>query len=168
MSATCSRRSWYREAEVTLRSDDHRSYPRAFRGLTCRIHHLITPSRERRDADNPLFEINLLDLLIRHSQANHKRETIAASKRRQGSAERLAILLVWRNYVKHRWEKRCRQTPAMLKGMLERPLRVEEVLKGRLFRTRIALPERWGQYYERCVITPVLGHNRRHDLKYAF
>ena len=101
-----------RETSVTIRSDDHRSYPRAFRGLTCRIRHEITPSRERRDADNPLFEINLLDLLIRHSQANHKRETIAWSKRRQGSAERLAALLVWRNYMKRRWEKRCRQTPA--------------------------------------------------------
>jgi len=151
-----------------VRSDDHRAYPRAFRGLTFRIRHRITPSTDRRDADNPLFEINLLDLLIRHSQANHKRETIAASKRRQASSERLAILLVWRNYIKHRWEKRCRQTPAMLKGMLERPLRVEDVLRGRLFRSRIALPERWARYYERGVITLALGRNRRHELKKAF
>jgi transposase-like protein len=156
------------ETEASLRSDDHRAYPRAFRGLACRIRHLITPSTERRDADNPLFEINLLDLVIRHSQANHKRETIAASKRRQASAERLAILLVWRNYVKYRWEKRCRQTPAMLKGMLDRALRVEDVLKGRLFRSRIELPERWAQYYERSVITPALAINRRHERKYAF
>jgi hypothetical protein len=112
---------------MTLRSDDHRAYPRAFRGLNCLIHHLITPSTERRDADNQLFEINLLDLIFRHGQANHKRETIAASKRRQGSSERMVILL-----------------------------------------TRIALPERWAEYYERLVITPVLGRNRRHELKYAF
>jgi len=45
---------------------------------------------------------------------------------------------------------------------------VEVVLKRRLFRTRIRLPERWAQYYERSVITPVLGRNRRHELKYAF
>jgi hypothetical protein len=45
---------------------------------------------------------------------------------------------------------------------------VEEVLKERLFRTRIALPERWAEYYERLVITPVPAHNRRHELKYAF
>jgi hypothetical protein len=56
----------------------------------------------------------------------------------------------------------------MLKGMLGRPLRVEQVLKERLFRTRIALPQRWAQYYERLVFTPVLGHNRRHELKDAF
>ncbi|MHB8079886.1 MAG: hypothetical protein ACYDIE_11610, partial [Candidatus Krumholzibacteriia bacterium] len=81
-----------RETEVTIRTDDHRAYPRAFRGLDCRINHRITSAKDRRDADNELFEVNLMDLVIRHSQANHKRETIAASKRRQASAERLAML----------------------------------------------------------------------------
>jgi hypothetical protein len=156
------------EPAATLRSDDHRAYPRAIRRLACRIEHRVTPSRERRDADNPLFEINLLDMLIRHSQANHRRETIAASKRRQGSADRLAVFLVWRNYVKYRWEKRCRQTPAMLKGMLDRPWRVADVLKERLFRTRIALSGRWDQYYRRAVLTPALPNNRRHQLTYAY
>jgi len=156
-----------REPEVTLRSDDHRTYPRAMRRLDCRFNHLITPSTDRRDADNPLFEVNLMDLMIRHCQANHRRETIAASKRRQASAERLAIFLVMCNYMKPRRTKRCRQSPAMLKGMLDRVLRVEDVLRERLFRTRIGLPKRWAQYYERSVITPALGRNRRHELKYA-
>ena len=155
------------ESEARLRSDDHRAYPRAFRGLDCLIRHLITSAKERRDADNQLFEINLLDLILRHGQANHKRETIAASKRRQGSSERMVIFLTWRNYMNYRRQKRCRQTPAMLKRMLERPLRVQEVLKERLFRTRIALSQRWAQYYERSVITPALERNRRHELKYA-
>lgn len=154
--------------EITLRSDDHRAYPRALRGLACRIRHRITSSRERRDARNPLFEANLLDLLIRHSQAGHRRQTIAWPKRRQGSAERLAVLLVWRNYVKWRWEKRCRQTPAMIEGLLSGPLTVGEILGQRLFRTRIALPERWAQYYDRAVETAALPVNRRHELKYAY
>jgi len=156
------------ETAVTLRSDDHRAYPPALRGLDCRITHLITSARQRRDADNPLFEINLLDLLIRHCQANHRRETIACSKRRQASAERLAILLVWRNYIKWRWEKRCRQTPAMLKGLLESRLTVGEVLKERLFPTRIDLPERWAEYYRRQVDTLPVPNARRHELTYAF
>jgi hypothetical protein len=156
------------EAAATVRSDDHRAYPRALRRLGCQVEHLVTPSVARRDADNPLFEINLLDLLIRHSQANHRRETIAWSKRRQGSAERLAILLVWRNYVKRRWEKRCRQTPAMVKGLLARPWQVADVLKQRLFRSRIALCERWDRYYRRAVLTVALPRNRPHQLKYAF
>ncbi|MHB8080058.1 MAG: hypothetical protein ACYDIE_12480, partial [Candidatus Krumholzibacteriia bacterium] len=70
--------------------------------------------------------------------------------------------------MRYRRVKRCRQTPAMLKGILDRPLRVEDVLKERLFRTRIELSQRWAQYYERLVVTPALGHNRRHELKYAF
>ncbi len=156
------------ECAVTLRSDDHKAYPRALRNLECQFHHQVTPSRQRRDADNPLFEINLLDLLIRHSQANHRRQTIAWSKRRQSSAERLAVLLVWRNYVKCRWEKRCRQSPAMLKGMLASRLTVREVLKERLFRTQIDLPQRWAEYYRRAVETLAVPNGRRHELTYAF
>jgi hypothetical protein len=43
--------------------------------------------------------------LIRHCQSGHKRETIAFAKRRAASAERLAIFVVWRNYMKGRREK---------------------------------------------------------------
>jgi hypothetical protein len=154
--------------EVTLRSDDHRAYPRAMQGVACRFTHEVTSSRERRTATNPLFEVNSLDGLVRHSQSNHRRETIAQSKRRQGSAERLAVFLVWRNYIKWRWEKRCRKTPAMLKGILDRRLHVENVLRERLFRTRIDLPPRWAQYYDRAIKTVALPHNRRHELRYAY
>ena len=152
----------------TLRSDDHPAYPRALSGLQVKPTHLITSSKERRDAHNPLFEINLCDLLIRHSQANHKRETIAWSKRRLASAHRLAIFLVWRNYIKWRWEKRSGQTPAMLKGLLDRRLRVEEVVGGRCFRTRIQLPERWSAYYHGTVMTTALRRNRTHVLRLAY
>ena len=118
---------------------------------------------------NPLFQINLLDGLIRHSQAGHRRETWAAPKRRQGSAERLAVFVVWRNWIKYRYEKRCRKTPAMLKGLAAGRLEVPEILKERLFRTRLPdLPERWGRYYDREVQTPVLPINRRHELSYAY
>ena len=157
-----------RVPEARVRSDDHRAYPPALRRLACRCIHEVTSSKERRTARNPLFEINLVDGLIRHSQANHRRETWAYSKRRQGSSDRLAIFAVWRNYLKLRWEKRCQKTPAMLKGLLERRWTVEDVLKERLFRTRIALSERWASYYDREVVTPALGRNRPHELKYAY
>ncbi len=153
---------------VKLRRDDHPAYARAIRGLGCKVRQQITPSTERRDADNPLFEVNLLDLLIRHSSANHRRETIAWSKRRQRSSERLAILLVWRNYVKKRWEKGARETPAMLKGLAKLPLRVGEILRERLFPGKVALPERWKEYYWGQVFTRALPNNRRHDLRFAY
>jgi hypothetical protein len=153
--------------EAQVWSDKHRAYPRAIRRLKQVIEHQRIDSRIKRDRRNELFEINLLDLLVRHCLKNHTRETIAFSKRRQESAYRLVILLVWRNCIKRRWEKRCRQTPAMLLGLLDRVMTVEEVLERRLFVSRIAVPGRWGDYYWRRVVTVAQGVNRRHELRYA-
>lgn len=153
---------------ATVLSDEHRSYPPAIRRVVCRIRHRVTNSKKRRTGSNPLFPVNELDLLIRHSQANHKRETIAFSKRRQASAERLSVLLVWRNYVKWHRERRPGWTPAMLKGVLEERLTVPELLRKRLFPARIRLPDRWREYYGRLVRTRELPSNRSHDLRYAW
>ena len=150
-------------------SDDHPAYVRSMRRLETAIDHRTTPGAAHRDRHNPLWEVNLLDLLIRHSSANHKRETIAWSKRRQASAERLAILLVWRNYMKGRREKvRGSPTPAMEVGVLDRRLGVGELLRRRLFRTRVELPERWAEYYDRAVRTVALGRQRKHELTYGY
>ena len=150
-------------------SDDHPAYRRSIRGLAAKIDHRVTPGSAHRDKNNSLWEVNLLDLLIRHGNANHRRETLAWSKRRQGSAERLAILLVWRNYMKGRREKiRGSPTPAMERGMMDHPLAIEELLSERLFRTRSELPSRWSSYYDRNVTTRALAVNRRHELKMAY
>ena len=150
-----------------MRSDRHRAYPRAIRRLAGTIEHIRIDSRTKRDRRNELFEVNCLDLLIRHCEKNHTRETIAFAKRRQASAERLAVLLVWRNYVKRRFEKRCRKTPAMLRGLAKWVLGYREILSRRLFPSLVELPPRWQDYYWRRVPTPVLGLNRRHECRYA-
>jgi transposase-like protein len=156
-------------SRASVYSDDHRSYPTAMRRLSTHIHHHVTSSRRHRDRHNPLWEVNLLDLLIRHCGANHRRETIAWSKRRQASAERLAVFLVWRNYIKVRREKeRKSPTPAMARGMALRPATVEEILEKRIFRTHVALPPRWASYYARTVHTRALGAHRHHRLTYAY
>ncbi len=155
--------------KAVVHSDDHPAYVRAIRKLKQQIRHIITPGRAHRDQHNELWEVNLLDLLIRHCSGNHKRETIAWSKRRQSSAERLAILLVWRNYMKGRREKeRGSPTPAMERGMQGRPLAVGDVLSERLFRSHIDLPPKWAEYYDGAVQTPALGRNRRHELTMAY
>ena len=155
--------------KVTLHSDDHKAYLRSMKTLETEIDHRVTPGSQHRDKNNSLWVVNLLDLLIRHSSANHKRETIAWSKRRQASAERLIILLVWRNYMKRRREKSRRSpTPAMERGMMERPLKIQELFGERLFRGHFELPPRWAEYYDRTVETRALGHNCRHELKYAY
>jgi len=151
---------------AVIRSDDHRAYPRAMRGLG--FIQATTSSKRRRDARNPLWEVNVLDLMIRHSTAAHKRETIAWAKRRQTSAEKLAVFQVWYNYVKRRWEKGPAVSSAMLKGLTDRLLSVRDILTRRIFREHVALSPTWERYYDRRVVTPALGVNRTHTLSYAY
>jgi len=153
---------------ATIRSDDHRAYPRAIGRLGGRVAHRITSSKQRRDERNPLWEINVLDLMIRHSTAAHKRETIAWAKRRQASIEKLTIFQVWRNYFKRRREKGDRVTSAMLLGLSSRPWRVEDLLARRMFYGKAPLPDPWNDYYDCRVRTTALAVNRTHCLKYAF
>jgi hypothetical protein len=153
---------------LALHSDEHTDYPRALHHVPhLAIAHQTTSSRAARSHRNPLFAINLMDLLIRHSGANHKRETIAFSKRRQSAAERLAVFLVWRNYLKWFSERVRDGTPAMRLGVLERRLTLKEVMAQRRFPSRVALPERWGKYYRREVTTRRIAHCATHRLRYA-
>ncbi len=155
--------------EAVIRSDAHASYPAAFRALPDRrIHHETTSSKAMRTARNPLFPVNLADGLLRHGGANHKRETIAFSKRRQGALHRLAIWVVWRNYVKWTSERRPGRTPAQVLGIVPRRLRVEDVLRERLFPTRLRLPGWVARCYAGRIPTRRLPRIRVHALAYAF
>lgn len=153
---------------LELHTDQHKAYPRAVRRLPhLEVDQRAVSSRIARTPRNPLFPINLLDLLIRHSGANHKRETVAFSKRRQSAVERLWVFLAWRNYVKSFSERRQDDSPAMRRGVMGRRVRLAEVFRERLFPDRIELPERWRRYYERRVETRYLSVNRHHRLSYA-
>ena len=153
---------------VELHTDEHQDYPRALRRLSHhRLAHHTVSSRAARTPHNPLFPINLLDLLIRHSGANHKRETIAFSKRRQSAAERLWVLLAWRNYIKSFSEQKRDATPAMRLGVCDRPWRVPELLATRLFPSRQPLPQRWARYYWRKIVTRRIPHGVEHRKAYA-
>ena len=111
------------------------------------IRHRVTSSRAARTTGNPLFPVNRMDLLLRHGGANHKRETIAFSKRRQSAMERVAVFAVWVNFQKSRSEKRRDATPAQGLGLVDHRLSTREILSRRFFPTRIPLPEPWQRYY---------------------
>jgi hypothetical protein len=154
--------------KIEIASDEHKAYPSAFRRLRNRtVRHVTTSSRSPRTVHNPLFPANLADLLLRHSSANHKRETIAFSKRRQGALYRAAIWMVWRNYVKSRSERRRDDPPAVAIGVESRRLRVAEILAVRRFPWRRAL----GGWLERCyfgrIPTRALTRPREHQAVYA-
>ena len=154
---------------VVLRSDEHSSYPRAIKALRDRvIDHQQTSSKAARTTSNPLFPVNLSDLLIRHSSANHKRETIAFSKRRQGALYRLAIWVVWRNYMKDRSENGKKGPPAKALGLVKRSLDLGQVLKTRLFPDRLPRLSRWQRecYFGR-IPTRAIERCVAHTARYA-
>ena len=156
-------------SSLLLITDEHRAYPRALRRLPDRsFRHVRISSRRARTPDNPLDPVNDADRFIRHSQANHKRETIAFSKRRQSALERLWCLLAFKNYVKGVNEAKKTKTPAQRLGIFRRALTIAELLKGRLFPHRVGLCAELKRQYERFVSTRALGRERRHLLKYAY
>ena len=155
-------------APCRLYSDDHPAYPRALKRLTEEeilgsYIYKITSSKERRTCANDLFPVNRADLLLRHACANHRRETIAFSKRLQAAGERMAIFLVWHNYVKKRREKepegegRPTQTAAMQAGLARRRYSWGQILKRRLFPGHHRLPPEWRTLYEGRVRTLFAG-----------
>ena len=149
-------------------SDEHAAYPRAFRLLPHRITHETVSSRRCRTWRNLLFAADLLDLMVRHGGANHKRETIAFSKRRQGSLERMAVTQVWRNFMKRKRERDLTSpTPAQVLGLRDRALTVDDVLDRRLFPSRVLLPAPLSRYYWRDVETRQIPNGTRHALKLA-
>ncbi len=153
---------------AVVRSDEHRAYPQAIRRLRDRsIRHEATPSTAARTAKNPLFPVNLADLLLRHCSANHKRETIAFSKRRQGALYRAAIWVVWRNYIKRVSENRRDGPPAQALGLIRRALSVGEILRVRLFPDREAISGWLEACYFGRISTRAITACRPHRAKYA-
>jgi hypothetical protein len=154
---------------LLVRSDEHPAYPRALRQLSgYAVRHECTPSVAARTTGNPLFPVNLLDLLLRHNNAHLKRESIAFAKRHQAVIERAALLVLWRNFTKPFSERHGGGTPAMRLGLRSSPLGVRALLKERLFPSLVGLPEPWAAYYRRLEDTPGIANPRRHALKRAF
>jgi hypothetical protein len=148
---------------LVIRSDEHPAYPRAMSQLRqYAVRHERTPSVAARHSGNPLFPVNLLDLLLRHSSANHKRETIAFSKRHQSVIERAALLCLWRNEVKAFSENHGGGTPAMRLGLRAGPISLRELLRERRFPSRVQVPKCWRPYYFRMVDTPGSDSSREY------
>ena len=153
---------------LELHTDEHQAYPRAIArldGLAVAQH--TVSSRAARTTANPLWVINLADALVRHSCANHKRETIAFSKETGSSIARMWVLVAWRNYLKWCSERRRVDTPAMRVGVCLRRLSVGSVLRERLFPNRIGLPQAWAEHYWGRLESRQIRNPKRHALKYA-
>ncbi len=164
-----------RDTPAKIHSDEHPAYPRAIKRLMQQkpklqsVKHLTVSSTRARNSQNPLFTINHVDQMIRHSGSNHKRETIAYSKRRQRAAERLAIFMVYFNEIKWRKENGPPASAAMKLGLRNRLMIWKEILDRRLFPGIVKLRDRWWDYYRGNVKTAVFGDRQvTHRLGYAF
>ncbi len=148
-----------------IQTDEHRAYPRGFRAARAQIAHTTIPSKQARTAGNPLFAVNRADLLVRHQAANHKRETIAFSKRLGGVMERFGVQALWHNFQKSRSEKKLDATPAQRLGLTDHKWTTVEALNRRLFPSQVGLPDRWQRAYDREIPTRALprcpGYKRR-------
>lgn len=138
---------------IFLDTDEEPDYARGIKSSGCesRIRHRKTSSRERRDYANPLWRINHLHRLMRHSLANLKRETIAQSKTLAGFMDRMLLFLGWLNQTKGISERRkpdSETTPAMLLSLQDKPQTGEDLLAIRRFPGRIPLPESLRPLYE--------------------
>ncbi len=81
--------------------------------------------------------VDHLHQLLRHTCAEHKRETIAFGRKIESVVGRALLTAVWRNFVKGRSEKQPdHRTPAMLLGLTDRPWTWCKILAQRLFSTR--------------------------------
>ena len=87
--------------------------------------------------DWALFPVDALHQLLRHTCADHKRETIAFGRRLESILGRAHLIAVWKNFIKGRSERKPdRSTPAMKIGLADRRWHWERVLSRRLFRLR--------------------------------
>lgn len=155
-------------ASVQLDTDEHQAYPQALQRLSDRkVEHRTTSSKARRSPQNPLFPANLGDLLIRHTGANQKRETIAFSKRRQGALYRLAIWTVLRNYVKPTSVRRGTPPPGVTVGAIPHAWTPADVLRQRLLPWRFELSGWLEECYYARIPTRRIPRCREHRLRYA-
>jgi hypothetical protein len=125
-----------RTAELASRVD-LRVYPNPKRGPKG------TPrSPEAIERDRAMFPVDQLHQLLRHSCADHKRETIAFGRRLESVMGRAHLLAVWKNFIKSRSERRPdRTTPAMRLGLTDTRWRWERLLSRRQFPGRERVSE---------------------------
>jgi len=157
------------DSPIVLRSDEKTEYARVLGRLSeHRIVHETTHSKAPRIPQNPLQPVNRHHMFMRHSGANHKRETVAFSKRIQAVVWRQAIFQAWKNCVKWGSENEPGRTPAQKLGVLKRRLSVEETFSARIFPTRMALGRRLADRYWGRIRSRFLDRERGHGLAYAF
>jgi hypothetical protein len=154
---------------IVLRTDEKSEYGWALKRLESHaIERRTTHSKKPRTPRNPLFAINSHHMFMRHSEANHKRETIAFSKRLQGAIYRYAIFQAWNNLIKWASERNPGTTAAQRLGVVGSPWSYAKLLNGRRFVTRMEPGDRVAAYYAGAVRSRFCRGERGVEQKFAY
>jgi len=120
-------------------------------------------SPEAKAWDVAMFPVNQLHQMVRHSSADHKRETISFGRRLESIVARAHLLAVWKNFIKCRSERKPdRTTPAMRIGLTDSSWRWERVLSRRLFPARANLTQSALRIYAKRWTKGLPELDRRH------
>lgn len=121
------------DGPVVLHTDQKSSYATiAASVFGDRLRHVTTAGTLVRDTHNPLFPINTTLAMSRDNCGRLRRRSWLVTKRAPRLQGQMAIFLVYRNYVRRRFNRdQEAQTPARLLGLLPRQLQRQEVLAWR-------------------------------------
>ena len=120
-------------------------------------------SPEAVERDLAMFPNDQLHQLLRHSCADHKRETIAFGRRLESILGRAALMAVWKNFIKARSERAPdRTTPAMRLGLTDERWRFQRILAQRLFPSREPVSESARRVYQKLWTPELPRFERRH------
>ena len=161
---------------LVLRVDGRLDYSVALRdpALSSRVTLQAFPNPERGPKGTPrspeavrrdlaMFPVDSLHQLLRHSCADHKRETIAFGRRLEAIIGRATLMAVWKNCIKARSERAPdRTTPAMRLGITDERWRFERILARRLFPDREPVSESALRIYQKRWTPALPRFDRRH------
>src|SRR5574341_543356 len=120
-------------------------------------------TRAALERDAAMFPNDQLHRFLRHSEAAHRRETIAFGRSYNGLVERLALFTVWRNLVQARAERHPGDgTTATYLGLTGRPWTWQQVLAERLHPHRVQPGADVMAFYRRELAILSLPNERRH------
>ena len=120
-----------------------------------------SPEAVRRDL--AMFPNDQLHQLLRHTCADHKRETIAFGRRLESIIGRASLMAVWKNFIKARSERAPdRTTPAMRLELADQRWRFDRILARRLFPSREPVSESALRVYQKLWTTALPSFYRRH------
>jgi hypothetical protein len=166
----------FASSSLQLIVDGRVDYPAALTlsGLTDRVLLSVYPNPKRGPRGTPrspeaiardlaMFPVDALHQLIRHSNAEHKRETIAFGRRLESIVGRAHLIAIWKNFIKSRSERRPdRTTPAMKLGLTDTRWRWERIFARRLFTKRLRLSESTIKLYWKQLSTHLPALDRKH------